>query len=39
MCGAEVETTPNLKSARFVPIGRESANASTLEPMAEHDAA
>ncbi len=39
MCGAEVETTPHLKSARFIPLGRESANATSLEAMMEGDAA
>jgi hypothetical protein len=39
MCGAEVETTPNLKSARFVPLGRDSANATCLESMVEDHAA
>ena len=39
VCGAEVETTTHLKSARFVPLGRESANASSLEPMVQDDAA
>jgi hypothetical protein len=39
MCEAEVETTLNLKSARFVPMGRDSADASGLDPMVEDHAA
>jgi hypothetical protein len=39
ICEADVETSPNLKSARFVPQGQGSGNATCLDSMVEDDAA